>query len=260
MLVADATKGLNGPFGLAIDNDDNIFVANNPPSAPAFILKFDPSGTPSPFAADISFQPSIRSMTFDQHGYLYASLAEDNKILKFDKAGNFSVFAEASNGLNFPYSITVGTCLVGKIIMEIDVKLRSDTNPINPRSKGKISVAILTTNTFDATTVNAATVHFGATGTEAAPIVVAVKDTNGDGLTDMLLLFTDRCILSLIFPWVNIRTWTDEMAFPKPGERPAASGRLTSRNMGGNKVKLPKRLVCPQRRSASGWRRCVNTA
>src|ERR687895_504371 len=71
---------------------------------------------------------------------------------------------------------------------------------------------------------------------------------------------TDRCILSLIFLCANLRTWTDDMDFPKPGKRPGASGRLNSSNMGGNSTRLPKRWGCPQRRSASGWRKRVSTA
>jgi hypothetical protein len=51
------------------------------------------------------------------------------------------------------------------------------------------SVAILTTAIFDASTVNAATVRFGATGTEAAPVRVAVEDVNSDGRPDLLLQF-----------------------------------------------------------------------
>jgi len=50
-------------------------------------------------------------------------------------------------------------------------------------------VAILTTATFNATTINAATVCFGATGTEAAPVKYALKDVNKDGAPDMLLRF-----------------------------------------------------------------------
>jgi hypothetical protein len=106
-LFADSTQGLNGPFGLAVDSMDNIFVANNPPSAPAFILKFDQSGTPSPFATTIEEQPSIRSMTFDQHGNLYATLLDFSSILKFDTNGNSSIFADASKGLDLPTAITV---------------------------------------------------------------------------------------------------------------------------------------------------------
>jgi hypothetical protein len=54
-VFADAAQGLDTPYGLAIDSMDNIFVANNPPSQPAFILKFDPSGTATLFATDIHF-------------------------------------------------------------------------------------------------------------------------------------------------------------------------------------------------------------
>lgn len=68
ILFADSTIGLNQPYGLAIDSMDHVFVASNPPSAPAFILKFEQSGTPLPFATDISFQPIILSMTFDWGG------------------------------------------------------------------------------------------------------------------------------------------------------------------------------------------------
>jgi hypothetical protein len=116
ILFADATKGLSGPYGLAVDSMDNIFVANSIPSGPASILKFDQSGTATLFATGISFQPVIRSMTFDRDDNLYATLQNDNKILKFDKAGNSSVFADASNGLNFPFAITAGTCPVRRII------------------------------------------------------------------------------------------------------------------------------------------------
>ena len=60
---------------------------------------------------------------------------------------------------------------------------------INPKSKGKIPVAILTTETFDAATVDPTTVLFGATGTEAASVQSALKDVDGDGDTDMILHF-----------------------------------------------------------------------
>ncbi len=74
----------------------------------------------------------------------------------------------------------------------IDIKPGSDTNPINPRSKGKIPVAILTTDAFDATTVNEATVRFGANGTEAPPVLVAVEDVNDDERPDLLLHFNTQ--------------------------------------------------------------------
>jgi hypothetical protein len=104
-VFADASEGLASPYGLAIDGRDNIYVANNPPSAPAFILKFDQSGNVSTFATGISFQPIIRSMTFDRQNNLYATLEEPNEILKFDTKGNSTVFADANHGLNHPGAI-----------------------------------------------------------------------------------------------------------------------------------------------------------
>lgn len=114
-LFADTTEGLNGPYGLAVDGMDDIYVANNPPSAPAFILKFDPSSKPSSFAAGISSQPEIWGMTFDferdgrideKDRDLYATLGAEDEILKFDTMGNSSIFADASDGLSFPVAVT----------------------------------------------------------------------------------------------------------------------------------------------------------
>jgi hypothetical protein len=76
--------------------------------------------------------------------------------------------------------------------IEIDIKPGSDPAPINPKSQGVIPVAILTTDTFDATTVNASTVRFGKTGTEAAIVRSALEDVDGDGDTDLLLDFNTQ--------------------------------------------------------------------
>jgi len=74
----------------------------------------------------------------------------------------------------------------------LDVSPGKFPNRIHPKSRKNIAVAILTTATFNATTVNAATVRFGATGIEAAPVKYALKDVNKDGAPDMLLRFKTR--------------------------------------------------------------------
>lgn len=71
----------------------------------------------------------------------------------------------------------------------IDIRPGNDPNAINPKSKGVIPVAILTTDAFDATTVDPTTVHFGAAGTEAAMVHSALEDVDGDGDADMILHF-----------------------------------------------------------------------
>ncbi len=73
--------------------------------------------------------------------------------------------------------------------VHIDIKPGSDSNSINPRSRGVIPVAILTTEDFDATAVNPSTVLFGKTGAEDSLFHYAFEDVDGDGDIDMILHF-----------------------------------------------------------------------
>ena len=92
-------------------------------------------------------------------------------------------------------NLRVGICDIGAVefrgpvLVSVDVRPKKDANRINPNSTKNINVAIFSVNGFDATTVDANTVRFGATGTEAAPVHVAIRDVNGDGHLDMVLRF-----------------------------------------------------------------------
>lgn len=103
-VFADETQGLVEPYGIAIDAEDNVFVANTVPAMASFILKFDPSGAATMFASDIG-GGVIRSMTFDADGNLYVPLGGFNTIQKFTKTGDQSVFADAEDGINFPMAV-----------------------------------------------------------------------------------------------------------------------------------------------------------
>jgi hypothetical protein len=74
----------------------------------------------------------------------------------------------------------------------IDIKPGSAQNTINPRSRGLISVAILTTATFDATTVLPYSVRFGPSATPAVDARGRVRDVDGDGDRDLVLRFRTR--------------------------------------------------------------------
>ncbi len=81
----------------------------------------------------------------------------------------------------------------GPIEVAIDVKPGSFPNSVNPRSNGVIPVAILTTESFDALTVDAATLRFS--GPAGAPIAHAAphpEDADGDGDTDLVVHFRTR--------------------------------------------------------------------
>ena len=73
--------------------------------------------------------------------------------------------------------------------VDIDIKPGSDPNSISPGGKGVISVAILTTPAFDATTVDADTVAFGPGGATRAHANAHVEDVDGDGDLDLVLHF-----------------------------------------------------------------------
>jgi hypothetical protein len=76
---------------------------------------------------------------------------------------------------------------IESVIVGIDIKPSSDTNSINPDSKGVIPVAILTNGDFDATTVRGDTCRLGPG--QAAPRHYAVEDVDRDGDLDMILHF-----------------------------------------------------------------------
>jgi hypothetical protein len=69
--------------------------------------------------------------------------------------------------------------------MTIDIKPGSEQNTINLKSKGVVPVAVLTTDGFDAATVDPVTVQFAG----AAPVKWKLGDVNDDGDDDMLFHF-----------------------------------------------------------------------
>ena len=86
------------------------------------------------------------------------------------------------------------TITVARPVIEvgIDIKPGSDPNTINPKGKGTIPVAILSTGDFDATTqVDKTSLTFGKTGDEdsLAFCTKSDEDVNFDGLLDIVCHF-----------------------------------------------------------------------
>jgi len=121
----------------------------------------------------------------------YVANGEFDNVLVIDTATNTVVATIAGAG-PLPWGVAITPTPVSVITVAIDIKPGSDPNSINPRNRGVIPVAILTTDTFDATTVDPTTVRFGVTGTEAAPVQTALEDVDGDGDTDMILHFNTQ--------------------------------------------------------------------
>jgi len=74
---------------------------------------------------------------------------------------------------------------------EISVPIASERND-NINLHGQIQLSILSTSTFDASTINPSTVLFGKTGTEASAEHFMLRDVNRDGKIDMRLRFDTK--------------------------------------------------------------------
>jgi hypothetical protein len=71
----------------------------------------------------------------------------------------------------------------------IDIKPGNSPISINVRSNGSLPVAILTTDSFDASSVDPNTVRFGRKGKESAPLRSSLEDVDGHGDLDFILHF-----------------------------------------------------------------------
>jgi hypothetical protein len=75
---------------------------------------------------------------------------------------------------------------------DIDIKPGSDQNKLNPTSGGRTKVAILTTSSFDATTVDPSTCYMLGPNTRSNGAPVEnwnLQDIDSDGDMDMVLQF-----------------------------------------------------------------------
>jgi hypothetical protein len=90
------------------------------------------------------------------------------------------------------FPLAVPGCLVGNADedeVRIDIKPDDSSNNVNPYSRGVIPVAILGSETFDVTDVDAATLAFGPGGAPIAHPSGHLQDLNHDGVIDLVLHF-----------------------------------------------------------------------
>jgi len=99
-------SALNCPWGMAFDNNGNLFVANSGTNGDLSntILKFSTNGTRAVFATVTNGLSAPRGLAFDSGGSLYVANSLTGTVLKFAPDGTSAVFA---SGLNSPTSIAI---------------------------------------------------------------------------------------------------------------------------------------------------------
>lgn len=123
----------------------------------------------------------------------YYTVGVSNFPRYFKNGGGVYYASYVANG---DYSLVISGVSPSMKQMNIDVKPGSDDDwaPINPKSRGKIPVALLSSSSFDAMAVDISTLTFGATGDEdsLSHCNKTGKDVNGDGMLDMLCHFYNQ--------------------------------------------------------------------
>ena len=186
-------------MGIAVDSNGRVYVGVAVGSFETGEIRiYSPDGV---LLGTVPGRTRGGKLRIDSNDHLYQTFAPF--VRKFTASGEL-LWEVASPGTSSLYGLALdaqGRIYVGEvggpnskihifvpfITVAIDIKPGSFPNSINPRSKGKIPVAILTTDTFDAATVDPTTILFGPTGTEAAPVHSALEDVDGDGDIDLIL-------------------------------------------------------------------------
>ncbi len=117
--------------------------------------------------------------------------------LDYETTPTFRLTVEARDpgGLTATATVMVNLTDVAEPV-RIDIDPKDPNNRINPRSHGKIEVAILSTSDFDPRTVDVGSLRFGRTGQEDSLSRNPNKgpryrweDVNGDGRLDLVAEF-----------------------------------------------------------------------
>jgi hypothetical protein len=179
------------PFGIYFAGPFDISVGAIP-SAGLPAAEFSDSNTFYVIQPNTSFHSLWVLQPYSSNSQQFLFVAYDSCVLSGSTITSctFSMNYYLSQCSDCPPTASVQGVIIGTPVPEhvtIDIKPDTFPNSINPKSRGVISVAILTTPTFDATTVDPRSLQFGPTF--ANPIHSALKDVDGDGALDMILQF-----------------------------------------------------------------------
>jgi Beta-propeller repeat len=191
--------------GIAVDSKGNAYVIGNTSSNQ---LTFPVMGGPDLTynGADDAFvtKVNVGGTTLLYSSYLGGNDSDLGIAIAADAFGNAYVTGVTSskgfpakvgpdlsfNGYYDAFIAKVAQLVLVPIPLLILIQPGSSAT-INPSSRGELPVAVLSTDTFSAPAdVDVASIRFGVTGTEAAPLRSTRVDVNKDGLPDLLLHFS----------------------------------------------------------------------
>ncbi len=179
--VSGITFAGNALYGLALrGNEPDLLVQIETPSGVAKII--GETGTNFGVFAAMAYDPAS--------GMVYVAgpstkWGNDNKLYRVDLKTGAATFIGDLVGMNGSISGFAWSVLTTAVHINIS------PNHMNPGGKDKISVAILSTKTFDAPNqIDPNSLTFGRTGNEQSlAFCHGSEDVNKDGLQDLICLF-----------------------------------------------------------------------
>lgn len=201
-------SGINSNVVLLSPGDKTMFVSNQSSNTiTALSVASDGSLSllpASPFLMNGAVAFPAGMATSQDGSLLY--VADANPAISVFQVGSNGVLTEApgspfptgrAGGLRSLTAFPPKTCAPPVLAVGIQIKDDDDPPPvrINPRSHGKIPVAILSTLDFNAVTeVDTHSLTFGRTGNEASLAFCnrSGEDVNDDGLADLVCHFNSR--------------------------------------------------------------------
>lgn len=127
----------------------------------------------------------------------------DTYALRNIDGSGWTLWGGARANKAFQLQVCEGEAEVLAVAVGIDIKPGSDRNPVNLRSRGRIPVAILTTDGFDAGDVDPSTVTLGNDDGNDTPVagrrnglMASLEDVDDDGDLDLVMHFDTQALVA----------------------------------------------------------------
>lgn len=171
---------------VTVPNDETIKVDITPTGSEVLVYLLGP-GPAFPIRA-WSFSPGIDTFPLDVSGQWVVGIVGEGQFMQNGGGVTRAPFDSATYAL----TVTVKSKAPAEQHISLDIKPGSAAvAPLNPKAKGKVPVALLSSDTFDATQVDEASLTFGALGNEGSfsHCDKSRRDVNGDGKPDLVCHF-----------------------------------------------------------------------
>lgn len=183
------TLDIDGGWGGARNVNTYLAVFEKTDSGIAKTRENKTGGFPADEGSVDDKDARIDKFRLGKSGYYIVGVTTDGRVFNSD--------GSVKNGAigNGDYQLIISGVTPQVQQINIEIKPGSDElAPINPKAKGKIPVALLSSNEFVAMNVNIDTLTFGRTGEEKSLSHCARngEDVNGDGRVDLVCHFENQ--------------------------------------------------------------------